>query len=102
MQQRMTALMASLLIGGVWARVALHPAMASGTLARLDRVVEFDYRRASDFDDLGVQQLGRSVLLATVFHASENASWQSFPNRGSHYDPAIHAVVLWSVSCVMS
>ena len=37
---------------------------------------------------------GGSVLIASLFHASVNAGWQSFPVRGSHYDPAAHAIVL--------
>ena len=100
-QQRMTALMASLLIGGVWAAWHFIPLWQAGrspdwiawwslTTVALRILMTWVFNNSAG-----------SVLLATVFHASENASWQSFPNRGSHYDPAIHAVVLWSVSCVI-
>ena len=37
---------------------------------------------------------GRSLFLATVFHAMINTSFTLFPNSGSHYDPSVTAAVL--------
>jgi membrane protease YdiL (CAAX protease family) len=37
---------------------------------------------------------GKSVLVATLFHATNNASWQLFPNFGSHWDPSIVAPIV--------
>jgi hypothetical protein len=37
---------------------------------------------------------GRSLFLATLFHATINTSYSLFPNNGSHYDPAIVCAVL--------
>jgi uncharacterized protein len=36
----------------------------------------------------------KPVLVATAFHASENAAWQVYPVAGSYYDPKVHSVVL--------
>lgn len=32
---------------------------------------------------------GRSVFMATLFHAVYNVSWALFPNNASHYDPLV-------------
>ena len=32
---------------------------------------------------------GNSIFAAVLFHDMDNVSWSSFPNNGSHYDPAI-------------
>ena len=37
---------------------------------------------------------GRSLFLATVFHAMINTSFVLFPNNGSHYDPSVVAAVV--------
>jgi membrane protease YdiL (CAAX protease family) len=37
---------------------------------------------------------GRSLCLATVFHAMINTSFLLFPNNGSHYDPSVVAAVV--------
>ena len=42
-----------------------------------------------------------TLIPAALFHASENASWQSFPVRGSHYEPAFHAPCIWVVCAVV-
>ena len=94
LQQRLSALNASIVIGVVWAIWHLVPLLqlgrsmtwiiwwAIGTIA-LRVMITWIYNNGA-----------RSVLLAALFHASVNASWQSFPVQGSHYDPAIHAVLL--------
>ncbi len=37
---------------------------------------------------------GKSLFLATLFHATINVSYSLFPNDGSHYDPVVLFVVL--------
>lgn len=37
---------------------------------------------------------GKSLLLATLFHATINTSYSAFPNAGSHYDPVVLSIVL--------
>jgi membrane protease YdiL (CAAX protease family) len=37
---------------------------------------------------------GRSLFLAIIFHATDNMCWKLFPNNGSHYNPAVTAIVL--------
>ena len=101
LQRRMSALNASLVIGAIWAAWHFIPLLQversvawigwwSVTTVALRILITWIFNNA-----------GESVLLAALFHASENASWQSFPIRGSHYDPAVHAVVLALVCCVV-
>ena len=98
LQQNMSAFGASLLLGVVWAVWHLVPLLQAGrsfmwigswfvgTVA-LRVLITWLFNNSAG-----------SVLLAALFHASVNVSWQSFPVQGSHYDPAIHAVVLVIVS----
>jgi uncharacterized protein len=37
---------------------------------------------------------GKSLFLATLFHATINVSYSLFPNDGSHYDPVVLFIVL--------
>jgi membrane protease YdiL (CAAX protease family) len=37
---------------------------------------------------------GKSLFLATLFHATINTSYSAFPNAGSHYDPLVLSIVL--------
>lgn len=98
LQQTMSALGASLVIGVVWAVWHLVPLLQAGR--------SFAWIGSWFVGTVALRVLitwifnnsGGSVLLAALFHASVNVSWQSFPIRGSHYDPAIHAVVLVIVS----
>lgn len=98
LQRRMSALQASLLIGSIWAAWHFIPLLQAHrsitwiawwclTTLALRILITWVFNNTAG-----------SVLLAALVHASENASWQSFPNRGSHYDPAVHAVMLW-VAC---
>lgn len=101
LQQTMSALGASLVIGVVWAVWHLVPLLQAGrsfvwigswfvgTVA-LRVLITWIFNNSAG-----------SVLLAALFHASVNVSWQSFPIRGSHYDPAMHAVVLVIVTGVI-
>lgn len=97
LQQRMSALRASILIGSVWAVWHIVPLLQAGRA--VDWIVWWGIATVA----LRVlitwifNSTSRTILAAALFHASENAGWQSFPVRGSHYDPAVHAIVLWIV-----
>ena len=45
---------------------------------------------------------GKSVLAASLFHASSNASWQLFPTFGSHWDPSIVAPIVVVTAAVVT
>lgn len=45
---------------------------------------------------------GRSVFAAALFHATSNASWQLFPNFGSHWDPSIVAPIVAFAAAVVT
>ena len=45
---------------------------------------------------------GRSLFLATVFHAMINTSFVLFPNNGSHYDPSVTAAVLMAMTALLA
>jgi membrane protease YdiL (CAAX protease family) len=94
LQDRWGALLASLILGSAWALWHIVPLQQAGrgipwigwwclmTVAlRILHTWLFN-------------NTGRSVFGAALFHASANASWQLFPNRGSHYDPRIAALIL--------
>lgn len=95
LQQRFGILIAGAIIGGVWAIWHLVPwivikghtlywTAGETALTVLMRIV-MGYIYAHG---------GKSLFLATLFHATINVSFSLFPNAGSHYDPAILAAVL--------
>jgi membrane protease YdiL (CAAX protease family) len=45
---------------------------------------------------------GRSLFLATVFHAMINTSFVLFPNNGSHYNPSVNAAVLMAMTTLLA
>jgi len=45
---------------------------------------------------------GKSVAGASVYHAMSNLSWQLFPNRGSHFDPRVNALVLLLAATIVT
>ena len=45
---------------------------------------------------------GRSVFAVALCHATSNISWQLFPNRGSHYDPRLSAIVTLFAACLIT
>ena len=101
LQRRMSALNASLVIGVVWIVWHLIPLLqvgrslawigwwCAGTLA-LRVLITWVFNNAAG-----------SALIAALCHASVNVSWQLFPVRGSHYDPAIHAPITVAVAILV-
>ena len=101
LQRRMSAFSASIVIGAIWAVWHLVPLIQIGrsiawiaswaaATVMLRVLITWVYNRG-----------GGNVLLAALFHASVNAGWQSFPVRGSHYDPAVHAIVLVATTALL-
>lgn len=44
---------------------------------------------------------GKSILAATLIHATDNISWALFPNYGSHYDPFITCIITIALTAVV-
>jgi membrane protease YdiL (CAAX protease family) len=93
LQERYGVFRAGLIIGAVWAAWHIVPwshsheaiwvgAYALGTL--ITRIVMgWVYAYG-----------GRSLILAIAFHAMNNVGYFSFPNEGSHYNPALATPVM--------
>jgi membrane protease YdiL (CAAX protease family) len=94
LQNRWGALLASLIIGLVWAAWHIVPLLQVGrapawiawwTIATVATRVLHTWL---------YNNTGKSVFGAALFHAMSNVSWQMFPNQGSHYDPRITGIIL--------
>lgn len=101
LQTRWGALLASLIIGLVWAAWHLAPLLQIGRA--------YDWIAWWSLGTVATRVLhtwlfnntGKSVFGAALFHATTNVSWQMFPNHGSHYDPRITGIILATVAvCV--
>jgi membrane protease YdiL (CAAX protease family) len=97
LQQRFGVLNSSIIIGAVWAAWHIIPwafvqshtplwVLGQTALTVLMRIV---------MGRIYVNG-GKSLFLATLFHAAINTSYSAFPNDGSHYDPAMLCAVLGS------
>ena len=94
MQDRWGALPASILLGLVWAlwhivplvQVHRSPAWIAwwclGTVAARVLMVWL------------YNNTGKSVFSMAVFHATINVTWESFPIRGSYWDPRVNGVIM--------
>lgn len=100
LQQRMSALRASLLIGAVWSAWHIIPLLQAGRA--MDWIAWWCLATVAlrVLTTWIFNSTSRTIIPAALFHASENVSWQSFPVGGSHYEPSIHAISLWIV-CAM-
>jgi uncharacterized protein len=102
MQQRWTALQASLLLGSVWAVWHFIPLLQLGrslfwlagwcvsTLA-LRILIVWLYNNT-----------GGSVFATILFHTMFNLSTFLFPNRGSHYDPWVTGSILAILATIVT
>jgi len=95
LQQRFGVLNAAVIIGAVWAVwhivpwaiIQSHSAswlIGQTVLTVLMRIVMGHIYAEG----------GKSLFLATLFHAMINTSYSAFPNAGSHYDPVVLSIVL--------
>lgn len=100
LQQRMSALRASLLIGSVWAIWHIIPLLQAGRA--IDWIVWWCLATVAlrVLTTWIFNNTSRIIIPVALFHASENVSWQSFPVGGSHYEPSIHALLLWVVCAI--
>jgi membrane protease YdiL (CAAX protease family) len=100
MQLRWGALVASLVLGMVW---AIYHWVG---LAQANRSVEW-----IAWWSLGTvaariiivwlyNNTGRSVFIASLFHTTINVTWQVFPIRGSFYDPRVTAIIMAGVAVI--
>lgn len=94
LQQQWSALAASLFIGVIWAAWHFLPLVQAGRTIGWIAWWSVGTVALRILTSWIFNNAGHSTLAAALFHASENAGWQSFPNNGSHYEPAIHALVL--------
>ena len=102
MQERWTALQASVLLGLVWAVWHIVPlvqaertplwivAWALSTVAQRVLIVWI------------YNNTGKSVFAAILFHAMSNLGWQLFPDHGSHFDPRITGLILAVAAAVVT
>lgn len=101
MQNRFGALLASLLVGLVWAvfhYVALLQAHRSlewiawwslWTVALRVIIVSL------------YNNMGKSVFAAALFHTTINVTWQLFPIQGSFFDPRVTGAITAFVAAVI-
>ena len=102
LQDRWGALRAAVLLGTVSAAWHAVP------LAQADRSASWIawwclYTAAGRVLTLWVyNNAGKSVFAAALFHATSNASWQLFPNFGSHWDPSFVAPIIVFIAAVVT
>lgn len=98
LQRRWGALRASLVIGSVWAVWHFF------ALAQAGRSVEWIAwwtlwtLTARALMVWLYNHMGQSVFGISLYHASSNVCWQTFPVHGSHFDPRISALVTLAVA----
>jgi len=102
LQDRWGALTASLLLGAVWAVIHFVPLTQAhrsaewiawwslGTVAtRVILVWLFN-------------GAGRSVLVASLYHMTQNVTWQLYPVRGSFEDPMVSGAIMAAVALTVA
>lgn len=101
LQRQMSALAASLVIGVIWAAWHYLPLLQAGRTIGWIAWWSVGTIALRVLTTWVFNNSGQSCVAAAAFHASENVSWQAFPNHGSHYDPAVHGLVLVAVSAAV-
>jgi uncharacterized protein len=89
MQDRWSALTASLILGSIWAVWEFPSQIQMGTTPTL---LAWAFLGSVGMRILLVwlyNNTEKSILAAILFHAIANTSRASFPNGGSHWDPAV-------------
>ena len=98
MQDRWSALKASVLLGCVWAVWHIIP--------HWQQSVSANWIVWQSIHSIGLRilivwlynNMGRNLLAAILLHTMDNVSWSLFPNYGSHYDP----VITGRITCLMA
>lgn len=99
---RYSALTASIILGVVWALWHVVPDLQAGRTASW---VTYQFLFTVVARVLIVwlyTNAGRSVLATVLFHDMINVSVFSFPNYGSHYNPAVTTAVTLAVAIVVT
>lgn len=102
MQERWTALQASILLGLVWA--VLHYVPLAEAHRSLTWIAWWSLFTIA-FRVLIVwlyNKTGKSVFGIIVFHATFNIAWQLFPINGSFWDPRITAIIMALAALVVT
>ena len=94
MQEQRTALTAGIVLGLLWGLMHVVP-----DLQNHHGLAWIAWQRG--IYDVALRVLivwiynntGKSVFAAILFHDTDNVSVSSFPNNGSHYDPAVTGVI---------
>ncbi len=101
LQERHGPLVGALVVGVVWAAVHFVP------LAQAHRSLSFVAWWTLGTVSMRViivwlyNHTGRSVFVASLFHAMSNVAWQLFPVDGSAYDPRFTSPILAAVAVLV-
>ena len=102
LQERWGAALAGIVLGIVWAVWHIVPLLQAGrawgwiawwSLGTVSLRVLLTWL---------YNNTGRSVFAATLFHATNNVSWQMFPESGSHYDPRINGLIVSAIAVLVT
>ena len=94
LRERRTALVASIILGSIWALWHVIPFVQTG------RSVDWIIWQCLSTVALRVVivwlfvNAGKSVFIAVLVHTMYNLAWSLFPNHGSHYDPFVTFAIL--------
>jgi membrane protease YdiL (CAAX protease family) len=102
MQDQLSALPASLLLGSAWAAWHIIPVLQAGrSPAWIAWQCLFWVTSRVLFVWL-YNNTGKSVFAAAVYHAMLNVTWQLFPINGSFYDPRITGLIVAVVAVIVT
>jgi uncharacterized protein len=102
LQQRFGAVLASIVLGLVWAGWHMVPLLQAGRAP--DWIAWWCVGTVSlrVLHTWLYNNTRRSVFGAIVFHATNNVSWQLFPNSGSHYDPRVNGLIVSAIAVLVA
>ena len=102
LQNRWGALLASLMLGLVWAIWHVVPLLQVGRAPGWIAWWSIATVATRVLHTWLYNNTGKSVFGAALFHAMTNVSWQMFPNHGSHYDPRITGIILSIIAVLVT
>jgi membrane protease YdiL (CAAX protease family) len=102
MQDRWGALRAGLLLGAVWA--VFHFVALAQVHRSLEWIAWWSLWTVSARVIMVwiYNNMGKSVFGVALFHAASNVSWQTFPIRGSFFDPRVASVITILVAIIVT
>lgn len=102
MQDRLSALQASLVLGLAWAAWHIIPVVQAGrSPSWISGQCLFWVASRVLFVWL-YNNTGKSVFAAAVYHSMLNVTWQLFPINGSFYDPRITGLIVACVAVIVT